>query len=83
MSDELITSRDLIMELREDMKKMLDLSSRNDERMRAGVAHFAKIDAEIQTIQARKCPSFPRPSIVYPLIVVGFTLLGFLVSIKG
>jgi len=83
MSDELITARDILNEMRADIKVLVAGYNKFEERLQGGAKHFAELDADIRVIQARKCPRFPRPSIVYPLIVVGFTLLGFLVSIKG
>ena len=84
-SDGLITARDLILEMRDDIKTLLSTSAATEERLKSGSQHFIVLDQKVGELEKRKCPKipkFPRAYVVYASIVVGFTVLGFLVAIK-
>jgi len=88
VSDELFSAKDLLHEMRNDIKALLTAHAQTGERLASGAKHFEEIDQElvkhdkdIQSILAKKCPRFPSPKIVYALLAIGFAALGFLVRI--
>jgi hypothetical protein len=88
--DELYSARDLLLEMRQDVKSLLEAHAQTTERLAGGAKHFSEIDEELKkhekeilAVAGRKCPRFPKPSLVYAMITVGFTILCILVSMKA
>lgn len=85
--DDLFTARDLILEMRNDVKQLLACQSATEERLKNGATHFKKTDDAIEShsdriikVEARKCPSFPSGKLTYTMITIGFIILGILIK---
>ena len=88
MSDELFSIKEIMLEMRGDIKTLMKENIQTEERLKAGSKHFETIDDKVEAVgkrlvvvEAKRCPAVPSSKITYWLICGGFTLLGLIITL--